>query len=390
MNQRGTDNYEGKGNYDQNPRILVAPLDWGLGHTTRCFPIITELLSQNCHIWVAVNATQKALFEQQFPTLNFLHLQGYEILYGRTRLGLLLKILFQIPRIKRRIKDENKWLEKEIETHNFNAVISDNRYGFYHSEIPCVFITHQLTIKSPLGKWSEQFLKKWNYRFIDQFTECWVPDVEDQGNLAGVLSHPDKKPAVPLRYIGWLSRFEKLPIVTSKNNLLVLLSGPEPQRSILENKIIEELKNYNGLVTLVRGLPTASSFIPSMGNITFYNHLPSEELNKVIHESEFVISRCGYSTVMELILLKKKSILIPTPGQTEQEYLAKHLSRNQVAFCTSQNHFSLKSALDAAMNFDYKFPERKQTSPLNDVIQNFISLLLSHKEIHGTKFMTTK
>jgi uncharacterized protein (TIGR00661 family) len=381
MNQQGT------GNYDQKPRILVAPLDWGLGHTTRCVPIIKELLSQNCQIWVAANASQKALLQQQFQTLNYLNLEGYSIQYGKTRFGLFLKILLQIPRIKRRIKDENQWLKKEVETYNFDAVISDNRYGFTHDKIPCIFITHQLTIKSPLGKWSEQFLQNWNYRFINKFTECWVPDIEEQGNFAGELSHPAKKPIIPLRYIGWLSRFEKLPIATIKNNLLVLLSGPEPQRSILENKIIEELKNYNGQVTVVRGLPTASTFIPSMGNITFYNHLATEELSKIIHEAEFIISRCGYSTVMELILLKKKSILIPTPGQTEQEYLAKHLSRNQVAFCTSQNHFSLKSALAAAMNFDYKFPERKQTNSLKNKIQQFISSLAGHREMHTSKLI---
>jgi uncharacterized protein (TIGR00661 family) len=335
---------------------------------------------------VAVTTTQKVLLEQQFPSLNFLHFPGYNIKYGRSRLALFFKIFAQIPKIKRCIKDENQWLEKAVETYKFDAVISDNRYGLYHHKIPCIFISHQLTIKSPLGKWSEKYLQKHTYRFIEKFTECWIPDFEDKDNLAGELSHPDKKPAVPLKYIGWLSRFEELPITPFKNNLLVLLSGPEPQRTMMEEKIIKELNSYKGPVTVVRGLPDAHTFIPSIGEITFYNHLPSGELNKVIHEAEFIISRCGYSTAMELILLKKKTIFIPTPGQSEQEYLGKYLSLNHFSFCIDQNKFFLKDALENANNFHYQFPAKKQISPLKIIIQKFLNSVKYKRNLQVQNF----
>ena len=277
-----------------------------------------------------------------------------------------------------------------MEAYKFEAVISDNRYGLYHHKIPCIFITHQLTIKSALGKWSEKFLQKYNYRFIQKFTECWIPDTEDKDNLAGELSHPKINPAVPVKYIGWLSRFDELSKAKFKNNLLILLSGPEPQRTMMEEKIINELNTFNGPVTIVRGLPASSTFIPSMGEITFYNHLPADELNKVIHETEFIVSRCGYSTVMELILLKKKTILVPTPGQTEQEYLAKHLSQKKFAFCIPQNQFLLKNALETAKYFPYRFPEKKLSHPLKNLIQKFIASVKSNKKIYGARLFITE
>jgi UDP-N-acetylglucosamine transferase subunit ALG13 len=257
--------------------------------------------------------------------------------------------------------------------HGFDAVIADNRYGLYHSTIPSVFITHQLTIKSSLGKWTERILQKRNYRFINRFTECWVPDVDEKNNLAGELSHPEKKPTIPLHYIGVLSRFEIKSIQKEKNHLLIILSGPEPQRSLLENKIINEVSNYNGTATIVRGLPGSASVIPSTNIIHFYNHLPSVELNKEMQQAEYIISRSGYSTIMDVVKLQKKSILIPTPGQTEQKYLANYLLQKQIAFCVSQKEFSLTKALQKAKQFSYHLPTSNNEQLLGKVIMNFIA-----------------
>jgi uncharacterized protein (TIGR00661 family) len=360
-------------------RILVAPLDWGLGHATRCIPVIKELLGQECDVWLAGEGSQQNLLQQEFPNLPFLALDGYKIKYSRSSIGMMGRIFLQINNILKAIKRENAWLKKQVEEYEFDAVISDNRYGLYYPSIPCIFITHQLQIKSPLGKLTEKILQKWNYRFINRFAECWVPDEERGNSLAGELSQPEKKPAVPVKYIGSLSRFNRLKTVEKKGHLLIILSGPEPQRSILENKIIDEVSQYNGTATVVRGLPDSSFFIPSTNMIRFYNHLPAEDMGKEMGQAEYVISRCGYSTVMDLVQLQKKSILIPTPGQTEQEYLANYLSRKQIICSIPQKGFSLTAALQKAAQTSYKFPSVSNESKLERIIAEFVQTFTGSK-----------
>jgi len=333
-------------------KLLVAPLDWGLGHATRCVPVIRDLLNNHCEVWLAGEGAQEKLLREEFPLLPFLPLKGYRIKYAKT--GFTGKILLQVPSILRSIKVENKWLKEQVTKYGFEGVVSDNRYGLYHENIFSVFISHQLFIKNSLGKWSEKVLQQWNYKFINRFNECWVPDKEGENNLAGKLSHPAKLPSIPTKFIGPLSRFEKKNIDEIKDHLLIILSGPEPQRTILENKIIDQVVNYPATATIVRGLPGEKNIIPSTNTIHFYNHLSSEELNMEAMKAEFIISRSGYSTIMDIVALQKKSILIPTPGQTEQEYLADHLMKKQFAFCVDQKGFSLMKNIDEARNFEYR------------------------------------
>jgi len=333
-------------------KLLVAPLDWGLGHATRCIPIIKVLLKNDCTVWLACEGDQENLLRKEFPGLPFLQLKGYRIQYSVS--GIMGKILFQVPKILKTIKEENKWLNEQVNEYGFDMVISDNRYGLYHEKVHSIFITHQLCIKNPLGKWSEKFLQKWNYRFINRFSECWIPDEEGENNFAGDLSHPENLPSIPVKYIGALSRFEKEMTDEIKDHLLIILSGPEPLRSIFENKIIDQLVHYPGTATVVRGLPAADNIIPSTNTIHFYNHLTADLMNEEIAKAEFVISRSGYSTVMDIAALQKKSILIPTPGQTEQEYLSNYLSKKQFAFCVKQNDFSLLENIEEARHFEYR------------------------------------
>lgn len=360
----------------RKPRILVAPLDWGLGHSTRCIPIIHELLRQGCEIWLAGEGAQEILLKKEFPGVSFVPLRGYRIRYAKSALGLLKNMFLQIHKILKIAKYENAWLKKKMEEYGFDAVISDNRYGLYHPEVHCVFITHQLTIKSPLGKWTERLLQKRNYRYINRFNECWVPDAERKNNLAGSLSHPVKKPAVPVYYIGPLSRFELKNIPEQKDHLLFILSGPEPQRSILENKIINEIAGYNGWITVVRGLPGKERLIPSGNMIKFYNHLSAEELNKEMMKAEYIIARSGYSTIMDIVALQKKSILIPTPGQTEQEYLAGYLLQKKIAFTVSQKRFSLTASLQNAARFAYNFSDIDKEQKLLKIISSLITQII--------------
>ncbi|MEO5563065.1 MAG: glycosyltransferase [Chitinophagaceae bacterium] len=354
------------------PRILVAPLDWGLGHATRCIPVIYELLAQNVEVWLAGEGAQETLLTKEFPALPFLHLQGYRVKYARTGAGLLRTLLFQLPALKQSIKRENEWLKQMVKEHGFDAVISDNRFGLYHSSVPSIFITHQLRIKSPFGNWTETILQKSNYKFINHFTACWVPDHEFVNDLAGELSHPQNKPTIPIAYTGFLSRLKKTNVAEKKDHLFISLSGPEPQRSLLEDKLVNQLSHYNGTATVVRGLPDNENIIPSTNDIRFYNHLPTDEYGTEMEKAEYVISRSGYSTVMDLATLGKKSILIPTPGQTEQEYLAKYLEEKQIACSADQKSFLLNEVLEKAKQFVYK--------PVNDMessVAKTVSSLLS-------------
>jgi uncharacterized protein (TIGR00661 family) len=356
------------------PNILIAPLDWGLGHATRCIPIIKCLLEQNCNVVLAGEGKIKTLLQGEFPELRFLTLQGYRVRYSQNHWTLPFTIASQIPRILSSIKKEQTWLQDVVEKYAIDAIISDNRYGLHHPAVPSVFITHQLRIKTPLGKTAEDYLQKLNYRYLHQFSECWVPDAAGDTNLGGALSHPEKLPPVPVKYIGPLSRFTKAGSQTTRH-LLVLLSGPEPQRTLLERLLLEQLPHYTGPVVFVRGLPGSTEGMPAPAHVNVYHHLVAEELQQKISEASFIICRCGYSTVMDIAALQKKSILIPTPGQTEQEYLARHLMKENFALCIAQKRFSLNAALEAAAVFDYRLPNFNHPTKLPETIRHFLEQL---------------
>lgn len=354
------------------PRILVAPLDWGLGHATRCIPVIRQLLNENCEVLLAGEGKIKALLMAEFPTLTCLPLKGYDIRYGRNKWELFAKIIFQVPKIIRAIKYENNWLKKAAEEHRLTAVISDNRYGLYHPRIPSIFICHQLVIKTPLGAKVDRWLQRWNYRYINRFTECWVPDEPEGKSLAGELSHPALKPAILTRYLGPLSRFGNSPHAPGKG-LLIILSGPEPQRTLFENLLRKQLLFCKEPMLLVRGLPEEKKVPFEIHGVKIVNHLPAAELQQAMKEASLVISRCGYSTVMDLAVLQKKSILVPTPGQTEQEYLAGHLTKEGTALCLPQPTFSLPDALKLSYSFPYRFVPLKKDSRLFQAIASLLA-----------------
>lgn len=354
----------------RKPRVLVAPLDWGLGHATRCIPLIHELLALNCEVMVGARGIVKNLLEKEFTQLIFLPLKEYDIKYSRKRSGLSVKILLQLPKIISRIYHEHRWLKKNIIQNNIDAVISDNRFGLYSTAVPCIYITHQLTIKTG-NRFFDWIAQKINYHFINKYNACWIPDAIDENNLAGILSHPKNFPKPPVVYLGPLSRFEKI-TVEKKYDLAVILSGPEPQRTFFEDLLLKQLENYAGTCLFVRGLPAdVQRLVCENISIEMHNHLSSTGLNKAIQQSEWVISRSGYTTVMDLIKLQQKAILIPTPGQTEQEYLAEILMKKSFFYCIKQEGFSLYPDLKEAAGFSFTHlvfnPDEYKT-----VIKNFV------------------
>ena len=337
----------------KKPRILIVPLDWGLGHATRCVPIIHLLLKSGASILLAGEGAVISLLKKEFPAMEALPLKGYRIRYCKEGSSLLFTLFNQLPRIISTIKEENRWLQKVVTEHNIDAVISDNRFGLYHKKIPCVYITHQLSIQTGYT-WLNNLAQKINYQCINRFSECWIPDAAENNNLAGKLSHPLQLPQIPVKYLGPLSRFKKKE-ETPTLSLLILLSGPEPQRSIFEKEIMQQLKNNKTSVVLVRGLPNGDEKPADIDKIKIYNHLAADELSSLIQQSEWVLARAGYSTIMDLVALQQKAILIPTPGQGEQEYLGAYLHQQQLFFCCPQKNFNLKNTLQKASAFTFKW-----------------------------------
>ncbi len=341
-------------------RVLIAPLDWGLGHATRCIPIISKLVQQNCEVFVAAEGAGKNLLQKEFPRLNFMELKGYRMQYSRRKNWLPVKLLLQIPKLIYRVFAENKWLKNTVNALKIDAVISDNRLGLSHKKIPCVYITHQLKIITG-NHFLDNIAQKIHYHFINKYTTCWVPDASGTNNLAGILSHPAFLPKTPVIYIGPLSRFEKKEMAIIYD-ICVILSGPEPQRTIFEKLILKELHKIPGKKILVRGLPynTAGNVVNNE-SMEIRDHLPAAELNTVIQQSGLIISRSGYSTVMDLVKLQKKAMLVPTPGQTEQEYLAWYLQQKQVFLSLPQQHFSIDAALQKVAASTCNHPDISQT-----------------------------
>ena len=354
------------------PRILICPLDWGLGHATRCIPIIKELIARNCEVIIAADALTFSLLKEEFPSIVFLRKKGYEMQYSRNKNGLWIKVLLQLPKIILKIKQENRWLKKTIDQYKPDAIISDNRFGMYSKKVPCIYITHQLFIKTG-NRFTERVAQKIHHFFIKKYTQCWVPDFKENG-LAGKLSHPGKIPSNVI-YIGALSRFQPVENISRRYDVLISISGPEPQRSIFENIVLRQLNNFSGTALLVRGLPSATETISSSNSsVKIVNHLVAKDLNEALEQSEIIICRSGYTSIMDLVKLHKKAILIPTPGQTEQEYLAKYLSEKGIFYSVEQENFSLKEALTRSSSFQYNHPHFS-CDDYKKVINEFVASL---------------
>lgn len=339
-------------------KILVAPLEWGLGHAARCVPVIHELLRQEADVIIAADRGPLAFLKKEFPALEFIRLPGYNISYPGKNENMAVTMALQIPNILAKIREENRTLRNIIKEKKINGVISDQRFGLYTSQVPCVYITHQVMIKSPFF---ENILYTIHKNFIDKYTQCWIPDYASGENLSGDLSHRFPLPANG-KYIGPISRFDSPALnqntVNANYKYMAILSGPEPQRTLLEKKILSELKKEGSPALIARGNAEGNALYTD-NNVEIHDHFGTGDMLKKILASEVIISRSGYSSIMDLALLKKKAILIPTPGQTEQEYLAEYHYREQNNKPVSQSEFLLSEA----PVLDFGSPSKKFAPP---------------------------
>ncbi|MCO5230000.1 MAG: hypothetical protein M9958_02470 [Chitinophagales bacterium] len=328
-------------------KILVAILNWGLGHATRMTPVIERLLEHKAEVIIAGDGAPLTFLAETFPDLKKIELPPYNIEYP-AGWGGAWKTVFKAPMIIQAIKDEQNAIAQIVDDFHIDAIISDNRYGVYSPKIPSIFVGHQLQVLPPKGfQWGKNVILIWHKKYLKNFTEIWVPDFPDTDNFTGRLSH-GVDTGIPVKFIGPQSRFAKFKLEKSIDgeNIVVVLSGPEPQRTFLESKIIEQLKSYDKPTILVRGVVKDGNE-EQVGNVKIINYLHGEDLLLLLKNAHCVICRSGYSTIMDLSLLGKKVIFIPTPGQTEQIYLAESLAQKNLAVMQKQSALNLPQAISS-------------------------------------------
>lgn len=334
---------------NRNKRVLIVPFNWGLGHATRLIPVIKQFLHFRAEVIIAGCPEHRHFFLSENLPTEFIEFPAQTVILSKSH-SQILKIFLQIPVFIYQIIREHFALKKVIRKKKIDIVVSDNCYGLWNRKVFSIFITHQINIQLPKEiRWLQGFINKINHRLIRRFDMCWIPDLENNNGIAGILSHglPEN---ISSAYIGLLSRFTGMQTEISERSdnqksLLCILSGPEPQRSILESIIEKEQHDPDENIQLhvIRGKPGDESESKYNG---WHNHLPSDKLIRLILQADYIICRSGYSTVMDLLALGKTAMLVPTPGQTEQEYLAGYLSEKGLFLKMTQKDFSVLKAIE--------------------------------------------
>lgn len=318
-------------------QVLFAPLDWGLGHATRCIPLIKNWIELGCIVSVAADGPHAEVIGEAFPGLRIISWPGYRVRLASNSRFFFWCLIAQFPRLIRSMFDEKSRLLRLMKQEKFDYIVSDNRPGFFHPDIISIYITHQLSVRTGY-RWLDPIASWMHRKFMSRFQHCWVPDWEGEHALAGDLSNPKTKPVLAIQYLGPLSRMESYP-PEKKYRFVAVISGPEPQRTLLEQILLPWLEKQTGPTAIVRGLPGMDVSEVNSSKVEIFNHLPAQQLAMMMQQAEWVIARSGYSTIMDLVKLKQQAILIPTPGQAEQIYLAEHLKNQSLFKVVKQEHW---------------------------------------------------
>lgn len=357
--------------------VIICPLDWGLGHATRMVPVIELLLKAQARVIIAADKRPLSFLKRRFPECDFEQLPGYQPRYPKKGLLMPFMLMVSYPGMMFAAHKSRKLLSEIAQRYQADIIISDNRYELSIPGIYSVFITHQLHIQTYgwqkiFGPFIDLSIRK----YLNKYHEVWIPDFKGEQNLSGILAHPTIHIKPKQTYIGLLSRFASLEKVTKKNryDIVIILSGPEPQRTLLETKLIRQAKNLKKLTLILQGKPEESQDV-QMDHIRLISHADDRLMASYILGADLVVSRPGYSTLMDLAFLQKQAAFIPTPGQTEQEYLAKELTKNKFAYCDNQRDFSLQKAYTLRDQFT-GLPFMKN----NSVLESFIHRILQQDQ----------
>ncbi|MGB0839922.1 MAG: glycosyltransferase, partial [Chitinophagales bacterium] len=298
----------------------------------------------------------------EYPSLTFLTLPSYNIRYGDQKQGMVKAVFKQVPTILKAIYQEHRQLQQIIAQHNIDLVLSDNRFGCWAStpDVPAIFMTHQIFIlPPPKFQWTAPFIHWVNRWFINRYQQCWIPDYESlDARLSEKLVHLHSLPKEQFRFIGALSRFKKnIPVPSfDYTDILVVISGPEPQRSIFEAIVLEQIQQpffQDKKILVVSGITNHQTQQTLHGNPNHQSisFLTALALNRKLLGTQVVVSRSGYSTIMDLVKLGLSAILVPTPEQTEQEYLAAYFKAKGWFYTISQTEFDLQKAMTELPNY---------------------------------------
>ncbi len=354
------------------PRILVAPLNWGLGHVTRCIPIIHDLEKMGAQVFLASDGAALELLKAEFPHLPAFTLPSYRIRYGTG--NMIINIGKKLPRILFAIRAEQWETQKLVQKLKITGIISDNRYGCFTKVTRNVLLTHQLHLRVP-NKFLQWMANLVLGQALRKFETIWVPDLKKPPGLSGALAH-GIPPHPSIQYLGMLSRMQYFH-QEIEYDIAIVLSGPEPQRTLLENRLIEQVIALPLKTIVIRGKTHSKEHFYAADHVEMVSYLTSKELNKVLLASKWIVCRSGYSSIMDLVVLRKRALLIPTPGQTEQEYLATQLAEKDIFLVQNQENLDLELAikqLDKTTGFaDDHYPTTYDQTMLNAwLLQNKI------------------
>jgi UDP:flavonoid glycosyltransferase YjiC (YdhE family) len=322
-------------------KIFFPVLNWGLGHASRSLPLIKNYLDLGHEVICASDGEALTMLRKELPDQLVVQLPGYDILYGSRFMP--LNMLKHGPKMLKTIRTEHELTKAIVSRHNIDCIITDNRYGCYHSDIPSALITHQLQVFTG-QKLLDAYIRRQIRSWFKNFNEIWIPDQAPPGNITGDLSGIDTSP-IPKFYLGVISELSCLPTV-GRYKAVAVISGPEPQRTLFENMVVKQLSTMKGEYVVVRGKPDAHEQIVKEGNLTIYSYLKRAELSAILAETEIVISRSGYTTLMDLAHTGHKAILCPTPGQYEQIFLADRLANLGQCVYSRQENLDLIQALE--------------------------------------------
>lgn len=322
---------------------------------------------------LASDGSALELLRAEFPGIETYELPAYDVQYFSE--NMFWNIARQFPKIIRAVRREHVFTQKLVDDRGIDAIISDNRYGCFSKKIPSVILTHQLNLMIPFApfEWSANWVLS---KALAKFDAVWVPDFLEKPNLSGALSH-GKKYSFPVEFVGPLSRIKKsTPSVRQEYDVAVVLSGPEPQRSFFEKKLMEQALALPDRFLFVQGKTARKEHFFAAENIEVVSFLTTTELQTALDSSEIIVCRSGYSSLMDLVNLGKKAILIPTPGQTEQECLARHFSKMEGFVVQNQRDLNLSDAILVFRKINHKSLPFPENNLLRDVIENFTTKAL--------------
>ena len=354
-------------------KIIYAVCSWGLGHSTRSLPVIRKLLKEGNELTIiSQGRSLKLLKDELGENLKYIEIEDYPILISENSRQFMAKSMIYWPTfINKMIKGQRK-IQKILEKEKYDKIISDGRYDIYSRKIPSFFISHQIRIMNPLrNKMFERGSEIFNLFFFKRFCGIIVPDYY-KDNLSGDLSHnlyriDEKK----IHYVGVLSDFKK---INKRKDIdyLISISGPEPQRTMLEEKLLQQIVNLKGKIIVTLG-KTENLEKSKKDDIETFSFLLSAKREEFLNRSKLVISRSGYSTILDLAVIGAKALMIPTPGQVEQVYLAEYHNKKGSFYSVNQDKIDLI--------FDVEMAKKRtgitRKCDVNESVENIMNIIMS-------------